>query len=192
MRRAAILVASFVVMGTVAFAHGENEHVRGVVTALAPQSVTVQTVEKTTKTLTLTDKTTFQSAGKPARLSDLKVGDRVVIDVPAKTSTALLIQIGAAPAAAAKGAASGARTFNGRISDGMCGAEHHAGMQARACADMCVKQGVSYVLVAGGKVYQLDGAAKTIAAHSGHAVSLTGQVQGDTIKVARIEMPKKG
>ena len=63
--------------------------------------MTVQTADKATKTLTLTDKTTFKQAGKAARLSDLHVGDRVVIDVPEKTTTALLIQIGAAPKTAA-------------------------------------------------------------------------------------------
>jgi hypothetical protein len=44
----------------------------------------------------ITDKTTFQRSGKAAHLADLKVGDRVVIDVPEKTTNALLVQIGAA------------------------------------------------------------------------------------------------
>ena len=54
-----------------------------------------ETAAKATKTLNLTDKTTFQRSGKAARLDDVKVGDRVVIDVPVKTTNALLIQIGA-------------------------------------------------------------------------------------------------
>jgi hypothetical protein len=57
----------------------------------------MQTADKATKTLTVTDKTTLKQAGKEAQLSDVHVGDRVVIDVPGKTMTALLIQIGAAP-----------------------------------------------------------------------------------------------
>jgi hypothetical protein len=33
---------------------------------------------------------------KAALLADIKVGDRVVVDVPEKTTNALLVQIGAA------------------------------------------------------------------------------------------------
>jgi len=101
MKRLIALVGAFTLAGTVAFAHGGNEHVRGVVTQISAQSVTVQTADKATKTLTLTDKTTLKQAGKVALLSDLHVGDRVVIDVREKTETALLIQIGAAPKTAA-------------------------------------------------------------------------------------------
>ena len=101
MKRFSLLIAAFVLVGAVAFAHEGNEHVRGVVTQISAQSVTVQTTAKATKTLTLSDKTTYKQAGKVAHLTDLKVGDRVVIDVPEKTTQALLIQIGAAPATAA-------------------------------------------------------------------------------------------
>src|SRR5712692_2454967 len=100
MKRLIALAASIVLAGTIAFAHGGNEHVRGVVTQISAQSITVQTSDKATKTLTLTDKTTFRRSGKAAHLADVKVGDRVVIDVPEKTTSALLIQIGA-PAKAA-------------------------------------------------------------------------------------------
>ena len=99
--RNATLIASLFVFSTVVFAHGGNEHIRGVVTNISAQSVTVQIDNKATKTLTFTAKTTFQLGGKTAHLADLKVGDRVVIDVPEKTTQALLIQIGAAPKAAA-------------------------------------------------------------------------------------------
>ena len=99
--RNATLIASLIVFSTVAFAHGGNDHIRGVVTNISAQSVTVQIDNKTTKTLTLTAKTTIQQGGKAAHLADLKVGDRVVIDVPEKTTQALLIQIVAAPKAAA-------------------------------------------------------------------------------------------
>jgi hypothetical protein len=96
------LVLAIVVVGTVAFAHEGNGHVRGVVTAMSAQTITVQTTAKKTTTLTLSDKTTFKQAGKAAHLADVKVGDRVVIDVPEHTTQALLIQIGVATAAAHK------------------------------------------------------------------------------------------
>jgi hypothetical protein len=100
MKQLTALATVIVLAGTIAFAHGGNEHVRGVVTQISAQSITVQTADKATKTLALTDKTTIQRAGKSAQLADVKVGDRVVIDVPQKTTNALLIQIGAAKSAA--------------------------------------------------------------------------------------------
>ncbi len=91
------LVAALVVSGTLLTAHEGNEHVRGVVTAVSGNAITVQTATKAARTITITDKTAFKRAGKDAHLSDLKVGDRVVIDVPAKKNDALLVQIGVAP-----------------------------------------------------------------------------------------------
>jgi ribosomal protein S1 len=96
MNRIIALAAVFLLAGTLVFAHGGNEHVRGVVTQISAQSITVQTTAKATRTLTVSEKTTFKQAGKAAHLSDLKVGDRVVVDVPDKKNDALLIQIGAA------------------------------------------------------------------------------------------------
>ena len=100
MKGLGILVISLIVSGALVLAHEGNEHVRGVVTQLSPQSITVQTTGKKTTTLKVTAKTTFQLAGKAATLADLKVGDRVVVDVPQKSSDALLVQIGTSPAAA--------------------------------------------------------------------------------------------
>jgi hypothetical protein len=37
----------------------------------------------------------FKRGAKEAHLTDLKVGDRVVVDVPEKKNDALLVQIGA-------------------------------------------------------------------------------------------------
>ena len=102
MNRFTALAAAFLVAGTLVFAHGGNEHVRGVVTQISAQSITVQTTAKATRTLTVSQKTTFKQAGKDAHLSDLKVGDRVVVDVPEKKNDALLIQIGAASTSAHK------------------------------------------------------------------------------------------
>jgi hypothetical protein len=100
MKGLSILVISFIVSGALILAHEGNEHVRGVVTQLSPQSITVQTTGKKATTLKVTAKTTFQLAGKAATLADLKIGDRVVIDVPEKSSDALLVQIGTSPAGA--------------------------------------------------------------------------------------------
>ena len=95
----AVVLALLLASGAPAFAHGTNAHVRGVVTQVSAQSITVQLADKTTKTLTVNAKTTFERAGKAAAMTDVKVGDRVVIDVPKNSSEALEVQIGAAKAA---------------------------------------------------------------------------------------------
>ena len=82
--------------GVAAMAHGNNEHVRGTITDLTAQAVTVRTTANATKTLTLSDKTVFLKAGRKAALADLKVGERVVIDVPKGTSQAIEVQFGTA------------------------------------------------------------------------------------------------
>jgi Domain of unknown function (DUF5666) len=97
---AAVVLALGLSSGASAFAHGNNTHVKGVVTQVSAQSITVQLPDKTTKTLTVNAKTTFERAGKAAAVTDVKVGDRVVIDVPKNSSDALEVQIGAATAAA--------------------------------------------------------------------------------------------
>ena len=63
---------------------------------LSAQSVTIQLADKTTKTLSISAKTTVETSGKAAHLTDVKVGDRVVIDVPEHGTSALLIKVGAA------------------------------------------------------------------------------------------------
>ena len=97
MKQLLSVIALVLAIGAGALAHGGNDHVRGVVTAVSAQSVTVQLADKSTKTLSINAKTEFDNAGKPGHLADVKVGDRVVIDVPEHGSNALLIKVGAAP-----------------------------------------------------------------------------------------------
>lgn len=98
MRLLVAVVAALLATGTLAWAHGDNDHVRGVVSQLSPTSMTVQVSATVNKTLSLNAKTTFERSGQPARLGDLKVGDRVVVDVPKGTTEARLIRFGAPPA----------------------------------------------------------------------------------------------
>lgn len=100
MKQLALFVALVLGLATAAFAHGGNDHVRGVVTEVSPQSITVQTTAKATRTLTLSDKTEYKRGGRKATFADVKVGERVVIDVPEKSNQAAEITIAtAAPAA---------------------------------------------------------------------------------------------
>lgn len=94
MRHLGASIALLALGGAVAFAHGDNEHVRGVVTAITAKSITIQLQDNKTRTLTLTAKSAFEKSGDPAQIKDLKVGERVVIDVPKGTSEARLIRFG--------------------------------------------------------------------------------------------------
>src|ERR1700724_838477 len=87
------------------------------------------------------------------------------------------------------------KTWTGKISDSMCGASHakmmaehtDAKMTDRDCTLACVKAGGKFVFVSGGKVYTV--ANQKLAAlteHAGETVSVTGDVKGDTITVAKV------
>ena len=85
------------------------------------------------------------------------------------------------------------QTWTGAISDKMCGANHKsmgAKMTDRECTQACAKGGAPYVLLSGGKVYQLTNHDADLQIHAGHTVNLTGELKGDTIRVSKIEMPK--
>ena len=96
MKQLLSVIALVLAISAGAVAHEGNDHVRGVVTAVSAQSVTVELADKTTKTLSISAKTALEASGKAAKLADLKVGDRVVIDVPEHTTNAVLIKVGAA------------------------------------------------------------------------------------------------
>ena len=97
MKQLLSVIALVLAISAGALAHNGNDHVRGTVTQVSAQSVTVQLADKTSKTLTISAKTEFETAGKPGHLADVKVGDRVVIDVPEHGSSALLIKVGTIP-----------------------------------------------------------------------------------------------
>ena len=91
-------------------------------------------------------------------------------------------------------------TMNGTISDSMCGASHAKMMEAhkdtkmtaRDCTLACVKGGGKYVFVSKGKVYNISN--QTLAAlqeHAGQTVSLSGDVNGDTVTVSQVTMTAK-
>lgn len=86
-------------------------------------------------------------------------------------------------------------TWTGKIGDSHCGAEHKPmgamKMSDRECTEMCVKADGKYVFVSKGKVYQIANQKDpALPKHAGHTVLLTGEMKGETITVAKIEMPK--
>jgi Rad3-related DNA helicase len=94
MKRFTALVVALVMVSAVLSAHGDYDHIRGVVTRLDASSMSVETSAKTAKTVTLGGKTTFEKSGKPATLADLKVGDRVLVEVHKGTLQAGIVRFG--------------------------------------------------------------------------------------------------
>jgi hypothetical protein len=81
-----------------------------------------------------------------------------------------------------------AAEWSGTISDSKCGAAHaDASEKSMKCVQGCVKGGQQPVLVSEGKVYKIADASK-VADHLGHKVVVTGDLDGDTIKVATVKM----
>jgi hypothetical protein len=90
------------------------------------------------------------------------------------------------------------QTWNGQISDSMCGVSHanmtsaHKGMTDRDCVQACIKAGGKYVFVSDGKVFIIANQnLPLLPAHAGHTVRLTGEMKDDTITVSNIVMPNK-
>jgi len=88
------------------------------------------------------------------------------------------------------------QTWAGKISDSACGAKHEEAaegqgvMADRECTQACIRGGSKYVLVVDGKVFQIANQDNTnLATHAGHAVKMTGELNGNAITVSKIEMP---
>ncbi|MBI4476825.1 MAG: hypothetical protein HY654_06600 [Acidobacteria bacterium] len=90
----AIALTLIVAAAAPLWAHGNYEHVRGVVTVINSTSMSVELQDKKTRTLTITAKSTFEKSGEPAQIKDLKVGERVVIEVPKGTAEARIVRFG--------------------------------------------------------------------------------------------------
>jgi hypothetical protein len=109
------------------------------------------------------------------------------------TLFAAALLISAAPLIAAE------KTWNGMISDSMCGAKHPGGehdgkkMTEADCTKACVNEhGAKYVFVSDGKTYKIENQDFAgLKDHAGHKVALTGEMKGDAITVSKIEMPTK-
>jgi len=77
------------------------------------------------------------------------------------------------------------KSWTGVISDSNCGLKHaKASDAAAACVAKCVEGGGKYVLVTGGKVYQLDPQDKISSSLAGRDAKITGELSGDTITVS--------
>ena len=75
--------------------------------------------------------------------------------------------------------------FTGWVSDSKCGVKG-ASAEHKDCAAKCVKGGAAPVLVMDNKVLKIDDASK-VEGHIGQKVTVTGAVDGDTIKVESVK-----
>jgi hypothetical protein len=75
--------------------------------------------------------------------------------------------------------------WTGVISDSHCGAKHNtASAAATKCVESCIKGGSEAVFVTGDKVLKLDAASQDY----GHKVTITGDLDGDTVKIDTVKM----
>lgn len=79
MFRRLLVILAFVSLVTVAFAHGTEKHVLGVVTKITDTEITVESQTKEVQVVKIAPDTAFVKSGASATIKDLKVGDRVVI-----------------------------------------------------------------------------------------------------------------
>ena len=77
--RLLLLVACISLITAAALAHGDEQHVIGTVASVAKDSITVKTPANALITVAVVPQTTFSKNKAAAKLSDLNVGDRVVI-----------------------------------------------------------------------------------------------------------------
>jgi hypothetical protein len=78
-------------------------------------------------------------------------------------------------------------SWNGTISDSMCGASHGSN-PAKQCTLGCVKKGAKFVLVSDGKVYSISNqTAPGLEKYAGENVKVTGKMKGDSIMVSKID-----
>jgi len=81
-----------------------------------------------------------------------------------------------------------ANTFVGILSDSHCLAKHNmdSDKTSAACARSCVRDGAKYVIVAGNKVYTLDGNERDLSLLAGQKAKITGPLEGNVIKVSSV------
>jgi hypothetical protein len=86
-----------------------------------------------------------------------------------------------------------AHTFSGIITDARCGPRHTNGQKsASESARICVDNGSRYTIVDGNKKYELSGKLRRIGQYAGQRVTLTGNLDGQTIEVSSISPLAEG
>lgn len=89
--RFATLLLALAFVATAAFAHGDKKHISGIVEKITGDSITVKTADGKSTEVKLVASTVYimrsAKVDKPAKLSDLAIGDRVLIHATPKGET---------------------------------------------------------------------------------------------------------
>ena len=103
-RQIVSLLAVIALMACVAFAHGEKKHVMGTLEKINADSVVVKQMDGKSVEVKLVPGTMYVSRdGKAAKLSDLAVGDRVVIHATPTGDTLSADEVKFSPQESTKG-----------------------------------------------------------------------------------------
>ena len=94
-------LTALVCMGGVASAQADTEHLRGTVTKVARATITIQATDNQTRTITIDPKAMIMRGNAHLTVRDVKVGDRVVLDVDRTGSVATGVELETAAAAPA-------------------------------------------------------------------------------------------
>ena len=78
------------------------------------------------------------------------------------------------------------KSWEGTVSDAMCGAKHMMAGSAKDCTLACVKKGSKFALVVGDKVYTLEGNTKGLEDLAGGKAKVTGTMKDTTITVSSV------
>lgn len=79
---AMVLLGLWAALPSLALAHGSQQHVMGTLEAVDDDRLVVETKDGKSVSIAITGKTRFTDKdGAPAERSDLRAGDRVVVDV---------------------------------------------------------------------------------------------------------------
>jgi len=82
------MIGLLVLAASATFGHGDKKHIRGTLDKINADSVVVKTIDGKSVDVKLLPTTVYVSAdGKSAKLSDLAVGERVVIHATPKGDT---------------------------------------------------------------------------------------------------------
>ena len=74
------LLSCMFLLAAAVFAHGGMQHVMGTVTKISNNSITVKTKTEVVVTVAMTADTKFMKGDSAVKITDLKVGDKVVIE----------------------------------------------------------------------------------------------------------------
>jgi uncharacterized protein related to proFAR isomerase len=105
MKKPSLVIASILLVASLAFAHGNEQHIIGTVSKMTESIIAVTTTDGKSVEVVLTPQTTFTKQDKTISAEEIKEGDRVVIHAKknGEKLEATSVRIGSANSADAKG-----------------------------------------------------------------------------------------